>query len=1820
MEKGAPNPDEAFSEKITERLRSLLKSLKSGEIKSLDDLHPRSETTTEKALVKWASLLRSFDENLYERTLQLVVPDGAPQISFAEFSRSLNLEPVPRADGVFRVKDDVQQSYLNEWRRELSAPNAIDAQPPLADSPFFQNLLSDFTTDDEDHDLDLLGILILTDPQRAEEKFLKLVEQAETNFDLARYNDLVKLLESRLPLLSPALVKLSQQHRQYLNARNLFALDYYQTGFYYARQSIVQAFDDLLKDSAKASEKWIFHLYATGGMGKTMFVKWLISRHCVPRRIPVARLDFDYLDLRTVRRFPWLLILEIASQLNQQIAVTLFNEILSSNGRLLSLVRPRGEGQTDKDRANLEEEAQRSDTTLSYTLVNRFADGLKDSGFQEPFVVAFDTLEVIDLRHKRSLMAVLKELSAIRNSYPQMRLLLSGRYNLLERLTEFKTQFAQQTLAHELKPFTTKESRLYLTEKRELKNRAIVNAIIKKCEGSSSQKGADGQTIGSNPFKLSLFADLYQQKEVETAQDILSYPRTDFAYLIDRIIERIKEPEVQWLLRYAVVPRQFNFDFFEKVIAHHLEEELIRNRKLDEVNKKYPRGAEVFENQEKFKSLKRAKTLNIKAIWRNLRRYASNYGWISFDSGDDSAPRLQPDVVTPMRVLLKEQKIFKPLQSDAADYFAEKASKESDPKQWAQLILEAIYHRFQLEGEQAADYWRLQIDAPQSQVDPIIRKTIAEEITGRDYAVETDEPLEKEDEQSLVSPSVLCEARLRTVEASIASIVNMKASEQAAEWINIKEHLDGVKELYKKKIREPESYVQHFDFTVVFDLASHMQESKINYRAVVQILRRAISTAVSKQMLLSLEILLADALASLTHKESFIHYSKALRLRQTLRYPHVKTSQIRLSMALWYYNKSDFIVAENRFRKVLSLAKRENNHEIRLTALRYLADVNLELGRYEQVVQFLEQVKATTHSLIEGEENKEEEKKEEGQPLLDALLLSNVQGRVLQEPLQALSGIQPYFDSAITDRERAALSELQGDMFGKLMKFDEALSRIEDAKDLWGKVSETLGIERANILRIELQLVDIGNLIVADSQLRRVRKSKSEINLELDTHSRLLRVLWHYRSGARSEAREEWRLLTKNKNIRESPRAFVRALAMGLALGLGNELTVKEFIRELKKIMPVSARLMLLGAFEFAELPFKTSALQRAAIKRLLNIKSVGKDIIPHALLRADALARCGESALAGSILDRAGQEALKRKNSFAYRNILLAKDRLGGPLSNEADLSASGFFSDFAEYPNLCAAGHLEQAERLLRRRQLPACKESLRLAQELLSQTKLITRWHAKLNELSGDVARLEGDRPAALRSHNAALSVYEQLGNKPAAERLRANLPSISQESVTEEEVFTIRLRATARTLTVESEIGGELEVEDKVSGQKNERLLRIIKAETKDRTAIYNFSKMLMAETLKVKKGFSEILVPKNLAVRLKFKSKNDRPPVLMLDSLSPSLAKMPWELAQFNGRTTDSLFHYFCRSTSQTSGNLENVKWLQLALRELIDPTLLADGILGLKTNQALKSLKKKYKIPERISGTELTAHIGELLVRTKSKRKTKALLIRPPQERLIKTQRSISSGSSLIEWLYRDFYFTTETTDSIELDSLRKLLASFHPDVIHILSSFREIHTTGQIYLDFGYTEPLYSTSQSTSLSGGGGRSFNQLSAASVNDALALLPRAKLRPLVILDAISPTGITEAIHQLIYRNTFASELFQLGNTSGIIAMGLAMDNELRDTLAHDLVSGLANTKTFGSVVNAMKKHRRSRALAREIPTLGIALFTNEPSLTVLSPEK
>lgn len=142
------------------------------------------------------------------------------------------------------------------------------------------------------------------------------------------------------------------------------------------------------------------------------------------------------------------------------------------------------------------------------------------------------------------------------------------------------------------------------------------------------------------------------------------------------------------------------------------------------------------------------------------------------------------------------------------------------------------------------------------------------------------------------------------------------------------------------------------------------------------------------------------------------------------------------------------------------------------------------------------------------------------------------------------------------------------------------------------------------------------------------------------------------------------------------------------------------------------------------------------------------------------------------------------------------------------------------------------------------------------------------------------------------------------------------------------------------------------------------------------------------------------------------------------------------------------------------------------------------------------------------------------------------------------------------------------------------VVASFKPQLIHIESSFRQNPTSADVYLVFGVphssdrmlNDRLYASD------------YAQLSTTWLNDALASLPDTMLRPLVILEGQRTPSLSSTVHQVLLRNTFASELFRLGNTSGVVATGLFRYAEERPRLLRPLINQLANLGSLGMAVN------------------------------------
>src|SRR5881275_125326 len=110
----------------------------------------------------------------------------------------------------------------------------------------------------------------------------------------------------------------------------------------------------------------------------------------------------------------------------------------------------------------------------------------------------------------------------------------------------------------QLPPFNESDAQRYLVDRRGLTNPAVRAAIVDKA-------GASLEGAGYDPFVLALLADEVQARPSLTAAEIRRYP-ADVIRLIDRVVSRIEEPAVCWLIRYGVVPRSLTLAFVRAVM------------------------------------------------------------------------------------------------------------------------------------------------------------------------------------------------------------------------------------------------------------------------------------------------------------------------------------------------------------------------------------------------------------------------------------------------------------------------------------------------------------------------------------------------------------------------------------------------------------------------------------------------------------------------------------------------------------------------------------------------------------------------------------------------------------------------------------------------------------------------------------------------------------------------------------------------------------------------------------------------------------------------------------------------------------------------------------------------------------------------------------------------------------------------------------------------------------------------------------------------------------------------------------------------------
>jgi tetratricopeptide (TPR) repeat protein len=639
---------------------------------------------------------RSFDASLYDELLR--PPDGP---GLDELVQDGHVELASGEVDRYRLVASIQEPAFGDWWTEAGRP---PGEPPVPE-PLRELAAAAARHHAAGRPLDALDQLLLCDQPTARSRFVELYDVADTAHDLPGCQALLDVVDSpyRLPLIDRDLLELRHDRSAYLAARNLWSTAFYQSARYLPRRALEQALEDLLDGRGGR----ILQIHARGGMGKTMQLRWFIARRCVPapNRIPCARIDLDTVAAVAATRHPWLLLVELAAQLDLQLTYGPFQDLLASYSSYRVLL---------SHAPDTTEVPVSADDVDGEDISARFTGVLTESAADRPVVLAFDSMEQL-FRLDGKPTGLLRLLGRLQQDAPSLRMVLAGRYDLRQRLPDLPALLPAVLRSVQLGPLDGQDQRRYLRQGRGIHDPELVDAIVRRS--------------GGTPFLLGLLADLADAHPGIDAPLLDELAGRGMTGLVERVLASVDDDRLRWLLRYGVVPRVLTFRFFAEVMAPVMSSVPTTEAELTD-------------------------------LWRRLVKYASTSAWVTAVHEEKESVRFHPEIVPVQRTLIREDPVTVRLHLAAAPWFA--AIADEHPDKWTPYASESIYHAFQTDPAAGVTAWRRAIDTARKAGRPDWVLELTGELLGRGGGDEGGEDAGREG----VPPQMLVEAHLERGRAS----------------------------------------------------------------------------------------------------------------------------------------------------------------------------------------------------------------------------------------------------------------------------------------------------------------------------------------------------------------------------------------------------------------------------------------------------------------------------------------------------------------------------------------------------------------------------------------------------------------------------------------------------------------------------------------------------------------------------------------------------------------------------------------------------------------------------------------------------------------------------------------------------------------------------------------------------------------------------------------------------------------------------------------------------------------------------------------------
>ncbi|MGW1719246.1 AAA family ATPase [Streptomyces sp. NPDC002156] len=721
---------------MTDPLADLTRRLAAGE--SLEDIARSVRPPDWAPALRVCAVARTFDEPLYESILAPAAGGPGDPPALRELVEERVARPVGGAPRTYALSEPDRTSYFLDWM----GTGGSDALP--AELLRLEREIAEHRLTTGDH-TEAVRHLLLPSSEDALSLFQERFDAADRRRDFATCQDLVEALgdPDRLPYLGPEISELGLERAGYVRARDHWSADYARSAQFLQPAGLVDEAERLL-----SGERRVWQLYAPGGAGKTMQLRWLVARHCVPapRDVPCARIDFDVVNPHTVGRHPWLLLLELAEQFGRRLPGRPFESLTSSYG-VYRILLDRMPSESGREVAgtldSLDSEAIQAD------LLAAFADRLNLAVTDRPAVLVVDTLEELLLHGHTEAERLLRLLADLVKACPSLRLVLAGRYDLRDRIPEALRAFPRKQVKHiRVRPFTAAQARSYLTDVRGIRDSRLVRVAVRQAQGL--------------PFKLALFADIIEQDPDITAAELADDDGPHVRYFIDRIVQRIEDPAVRWLLRYGVIPRRLRKEDVFTLMRPWLAKGITDGSDADDprLDDHHLRGSDkvfpIAPTEPTDEDLERS--------WQRLLDYAAKSSWVSRHSGDDSTVVFHTNVLAPMRLLVSGHRVFGELHEAFVAHFDSLA--EAHPEQWGTYTKEALYHRFQAGDPRAEEILSDALRKAGDSDSPESARELAEEVLGAEY-LDEGQPRLRVNGEPLISRRAVAACHL-AVAASVA--------------------------------------------------------------------------------------------------------------------------------------------------------------------------------------------------------------------------------------------------------------------------------------------------------------------------------------------------------------------------------------------------------------------------------------------------------------------------------------------------------------------------------------------------------------------------------------------------------------------------------------------------------------------------------------------------------------------------------------------------------------------------------------------------------------------------------------------------------------------------------------------------------------------------------------------------------------------------------------------------------------------------------------------------------------------------------------------